>query len=124
MADAVLKDVLDHRHCDHEGERRQQGGFAAGVGNLGNQFHEHEEQEIEVGHFGKLPEEIFRQEGQASVLGCGDSVRFELAILILFIKYCVDLENALFLVFLAGVAIRGSTAPSPVLLFSWHLLLG
>ena len=53
------------------------GGDPGGWGQAGDELQEGYEQEVHVGHSGELLEEVDRQKGEQSVLGCSDAVAWQ-----------------------------------------------
>ena len=89
----IFEGILDHGDPDNGQQGQESENPVVLVSKRREKLHYHDDQEVGVGHFRKLFEQIVRDESQARVLGGGHDIKAEL----LFIRpgRCVDAEMAL-----------------------------
>ena len=103
---SVLKYVLDHGDSDDKDERQRAKNGSIGRPNVRNDLQEHTEEEIRVGHLGKLDEQVLGQEVKACILCSGHFIVHEIATWFILLENLIDLKKAPFFG-LASIGVAG-----------------
>ena len=88
----VLEGILDHGDTDHEHQWHYSCSRTTLCAYARYELQQEHHEEVGIGHLGELFEEVQRQKVEASVLGCANGVGVELALRVIPIEDCVDLE--------------------------------